>query len=73
MTKIAVEETAANKPTVTELGPSEVTTNKDTVHETAVPKCSLLEAKISERAVLVLCQFYDLPIVPLSRERSILS
>ncbi len=73
MTEIAVEETAANKPTVAELGPSEVTTNKDTVHETTVLKCSLQEAKINERAVLVLCRLYDLPVVPLSRERSILS
>ncbi len=73
MTEIAVEETAANKLTVAELGPSEVTTNKDTVHETAILKCSFLEAKISERAVLVLWRLYNLVVVPLSRERSILS
>ena len=73
MTKIAVEETAANKPTVSELSPSEVATNKDTVHETTVLKYSLLEAKISERAVLVLWRIYDLLVVPLSRERSIRS
>ena len=73
VTEIAVEETAANKPTVTELGPSKVTTSKDTVHETAVLKCSLLEANISERAVLVLWRLYNLVVVPLSSECSILS